>query len=108
MTDNAGIHCCKLMTDMIDDPRFPVEYGPLFREYGISELEDGDPGIVQQRMFHCPWCGGKLPESLRSEWFERIRAMGLDDIDIFSEIADDPRIPEEMKSDAWWRKREGQ
>lgn len=32
--------------------------------------------------------------------------MGLDDIDIFSEIADDPRIPEEMKSDAWWREQE--
>lgn len=100
------MHCCKLMTDMIADERFPVVYGRRFREYGISEIENGKCGVVQQRMFYCPWCGQKLPESLRSEWFDAVETMGLDDIDIFSDIANDPRIPDDMKSDAWWRKRE--
>lgn len=98
------LHCCKLMTDMIGDKRFPVEYGPRFREYAISEVKNGKRGIVHQGLFHCPWCGQKLPESLRNEWFDIIEAMGLDDIDTFSDIEDDPRIPEDMKSDAWWRK----
>lgn len=101
------MHCCKLMTGMIDDPRFPVEYDPIFREYAISEVKNGKRGMTHQRMFYCPWCGEKLPESLRHEWFNLIEAIGLDDIDIFSDIDRDPRIPEAMKSDAWWRKQTG-
>ena len=99
------MHCCKLMTDMIDDERFPVDYGRRFREYGILRANNGEYGMVQQRMFYCPWCGQKLPGSLRNEWFDAIEAIGLDDIDIFSDIERDPRIPEDMRTDAWWRKR---
>ena len=99
------MHCCKLMTEMIADGRFPVEYGPMFREYAISAVKEGERHIVHQQMFWCPWCGKKLPESLREKWFDAIEEMGLDDIDILSDIDGDPRVPEDMKSDAWWRKR---
>jgi hypothetical protein len=37
----------------------------------------------------------RLPESRRDEWFERIESLGLE--------PDDERIPEELKSGAWWR-----
>lgn len=93
------------MTEMIADERFPVEYGPIFREYTISAIREGGRHSIIQRMFWCPWCGKKLPESLRDMWFDAVEGMGLDDIDIFSDIENDPRIPEDMKSDSWWRKR---
>ena len=96
------MHCCKLMAVMIDDKRFPVKYIPMFREYGISAVK---PSHAVQQMNYCPWCGQKLPESLRDEWFDEIDELGLDDIDLGSIVDGDPRIPEDMKSDAWWRKR---
>lgn len=44
----------------------------------------------------CPFCGTKLPQSRREEWFSKLEGLGVD-----------PwrgQIPEEFRSDAWWRK----
>lgn len=61
MTEDTGKHCCKRMAGMIDDPRFPVEYGARFREYSIRRLKNGKRDIVVQGMSFCPWCGRTLP-----------------------------------------------
>ncbi|WP_425302983.1 DUF6980 family protein [Nocardia otitidiscaviarum] len=47
------------------------------------------------RFNYCPWCGAKLPDSLRDEWFDRIFDLGLDG-------PEDVRIPVDMRTDAWW------
>lgn len=45
----------------------------------------------------CPWCGQKLPSSLRDEWFSKIEALNLE--------PNDPKIPAELLTGAWWEKR---
>lgn len=44
---------------------------------------------------HCPWCGEKLPTSLRDEFFDRLEELGLEPNDL--------DVPLDLRSDAWWR-----
>ena len=43
-----------------------VRYDARFDEYAIELPEDGSLMCFD----YCPWCGRKLPESRREEWFE--------------------------------------
>jgi hypothetical protein len=72
-------------------------YNSKFREYGIYILDGGQSWMV---ISHCPWCGSKLPESLRTVWFSTL-------YDRFEDLTgtEDPRISEEFHSDEWWKKR---
>ena len=79
------------MEQHIADDSMAIQYSPKFREYGILYL---DGGSSFQIINYCPWCGNRLPESLRSEWFEKIEEMGME--------PDDPEIPKELLSDEWW------
>ncbi len=85
-------HCCPEMTSHVSNRDIPVVYNDRFREYGIQIL---DGGTAVQLIAFCPWCGTVLPASLRDRWFDRLFALGLE--------PEDPRLPEEMKSDEWWR-----
>ena len=92
-------HCCELMEDFLDDTRIPVQYYSISREYGVSLK--GSSAI--QLLSYCPWCGKKLPESLRDEYYDILeKEYELDSYD----INDHPeKIPQEFKSDEWWKKR---
>jgi hypothetical protein len=70
-----------------------VVFIPKFREYGLP-VHDG--GTSHVRIEFCPWCGTKLPASLRARWFEDLEAQGFDDPTVQS-------IPERYHSDAWYR-----
>ena len=95
MTDEQKTkHCCEVMSAHVADEDVPVTYSPRFREYGLKIL---DGGSAKQLIDFCPWCGRRLPESLRDEWFEQLEHLGLE--------PEDPEVPDDMKSDAWWRKR---
>jgi len=80
--------CCSQMESAVADPTIPVDYVPKFREYGIRIL---DGGSSQLNMTFCPWCGRKLPDSLRDEWFDSLERLGVDPYgdEIPSEFADD-------------------
>jgi hypothetical protein len=67
-----------------------VCYVPKFREYGIPVLDGGTAKII---ISFCPWCGQKLPASLRDKWFELIDEMGVDYDD----------APDRFLSDQWWK-----
>jgi hypothetical protein len=67
-------------------------YVPKFREYGIR-INDGGSSYIVIRI--CPWCGSKLPQSLRDEWFDRLEALNLE--------PNDRRIPPSLLTDAWWK-----
>ncbi|MBM1172047.1 DUF6980 family protein [Microvirga arabica] len=69
-----------------------IRYWPHFREFGIP-VEDGGSSVIALK--YCPWTGCQLPPSLRDEWFTQIEALGLD--------PDDAAVPEEFRSDQWWR-----
>ena len=90
-------HACEGMAQALDDGSVPLCYGDRFREYAL--IVRNSPNVRKLIEF-CPWCGEKLPGSVRDEWFERLEALGIEDWD-------DPRIPPEMHSGDWWRAEAG-
>jgi hypothetical protein len=85
-------HCCEKMVYYLDYGETALNYDERFREYGIDVLKRFGGGQIV--IDYCPWCGSRLPENLSDEWFDRLESMGLE--------PDDPKVPEEMKTDAWW------
>jgi uncharacterized protein DUF6980 len=85
-------HCCDTMRRQLADGDVAIVPISKFREYGIGLL-DGTPAF--QLITYCPWCGTKLPSSLRDEWFDSVEGLGFE--------AGDKRIPVEFLSDAWWK-----
>lgn len=81
--------CCEYIRDFCDDPRVQITYSPVFREYHIPLKGNA----ARQRILYCPWCGTKLPTSVRDNYYEL-----LDDAQL-----EDP--PEEFQGDTWWRNR---
>jgi len=90
----------------LDNIRVPILYLPVSREYALLMLEDGKKRSrmnAVQGIIYCPWCNEKLPESLRNKWFDVLeKEYGLDDPDSKEQ---EKLIPEEFKTDAWWKNR---
>ena len=84
-------HCCKEMEQHIASGNVAIRFLSKFREYGISYRVNED--AVQIIRF-CPWCGRRLPDSLRGLWFDRIEELGL--------MPGDPRVPTAFQSDEWY------
>jgi hypothetical protein len=78
------------MADRLKDET-TVVYIPKFREYGLPILDGGTSYIAIQ---FCPWCGARLPDGLRNEWFDALEKLGL--------AVDSENIPEKFLSDRWW------
>lgn len=86
------LHCCEDMETFITSNELAVIYNNKFREYGIRYT---DGGTSYQIINYCPWCGKKLPESLRDKWFDEIESQGFD--------PDDPNLPKKYLSDEWFK-----
>ena len=86
-------YCCSMMSVHIKEKT--IYYIPKFREFGIPVIDGGSSFI---EICFCPWCGQKLPSSLRNKWFDILEAKGIELDD------NENNIPEEMKSDDWWQK----
>jgi hypothetical protein len=87
------------MDQFLEDPKVPLKYSSITRSYGILLKYS----IAAQMIDYCPWCGSKLPARLREDYFRILKKEynikpGLDK-------ENDPNIPEEFKSDEWWKKR---
>lgn len=91
-------HCCIKLKSILKTNKI-IKYYPKVREYAINMFSS--PSVVL--LDNCPFCGAKLPESLRDQYFDILEEeYNLDNYD----IDDHPeKIPEEFKSDEWWRKR---
>lgn len=90
------IHCCEMMDAGLKSGRDILEYNPRMREY--YALCRNDDGFT---LYYCPFCGTKLPESVRDLWFDNMRK-------VFGNKASDLRekdIPLEFRTDEWWKKR---
>jgi hypothetical protein len=72
-----------------------IKYSPVFDEYGLI-IHDG--GSASYRILYCPFCGMKLPASKRDRWFDELEASGFENPSL------DDDIPENYRSDAWYRK----
>ena len=89
-------HCCELISISIQDPRIGIDYDKTFREYGLYTTSD-----ARQVIPYCVFCGKKLPQSLSEKWFAILeKEYGLND-----PFKKKCVIPEEFKSDAWWKNR---
>lgn len=88
-------HCCSDMQYMIEEEQ-SIIFLPEFREYGVPIL-DGGSSFLQ--MSFCPWCGKKLPESLRDEFYDILEAKGID----YS--CPKEELPENMRSEKWWQEK---
>lgn len=84
-------HCCQSMNDASVSDESSIIYIPKFREYGVKILDGGTSFL---EINYCPWCGNKLPENLRDEWFERLDSLDIDP-------AED-EIPEIFLNDQWY------
>jgi hypothetical protein len=85
------MHCCGDMASFLGEGKIALRYFPKFREYGVP-MKLGGP--VVQLISYCPWCGRKLPSSLRSLWFARVTARGLDPYS--------RKIPRPYGDGSWW------
>jgi len=93
-------HCCHTMDYGTTDITVPLQYIPVLREYRLQNTEKPYTSYI---ITYCPWCGTQLPKSLRATWFATLKTeYGLKPhIDMLYS----PELPEEFKSDAWWKKR---
>ena len=82
---------CAVHPDRFGCPDCVVDYSPMFREYGLI-IHDG--GSSSYNIRFCPWCGARLPESLRDRWFTEMEQRGVDPWE--------GEVPEEYRSEAWW------
>lgn len=86
---------CDQHPDPNDCPDVLVTYDPKFDQFGIP-IRDGGSSSLSIR--YCPWCGVSFPDSKRDLWFDTLEQMGIDG-------PMDQDVPDEFKSDAWWRGR---
>jgi hypothetical protein len=100
-------HCCETMrreVERISDrppdasghrPDCLVYYSPTLREYGLFDHDRCAAGVkAVLGIYSCPWCGARLPESLRDRFFEELEALGIDP------NGDD--VPDRFRSSEWW------
>ena len=96
--------CCRNMNYYATKGK-NIEYQPSSRLYllHLKYIDDEDYGSAQQ-LWYCPWCGTKLPKELGDEWMDTLyNEYGLKSPCEGDEDAD--KVPEEFKSDKWWKKR---
>ena len=82
-------HDCETMADQVVDPASLITYWSAQREFGVHYVRSNAISGFE----HCPYCGGKLPASLRLLRFEELRRIGLEPYD---------ELPEEYGDDRWW------
>jgi hypothetical protein len=87
-------HDCPRMRRAVYDDKCPLVYWGKFREFGIRLVgQEAIDGID-----YCPWCGMKLPASLRDQYFDYLDELGLD--------PGSPDLPIDLRTGAWWRVRQ--
>lgn len=84
-------YCCDKMKVGVEDPDIPITYTPKFREFGVRVLDGGNSALG---IAFCPWCGEKLPSSLRDAWFDELERRGIDPAG--------SEIPAEFSDDQWY------
>lgn len=80
----------------LNDPRDPLEYNPVFREYFIR-LNNRSNIIT---LAYCPWCGGKLPVSLRENYFATLQKEYQIETNL-GEYKGRSDIPADFRNDKW-------
>lgn len=89
-----------MMNINLEDERVQIFYSETMRRYYINVIDQNKVSATQA-LFYCPWCSMKLPKSLNKKYYEILEnEYYLDVDDIYKGV-----VPEEFKSDEWWKKR---
>jgi len=92
-----GPHCCLTMDAGLSMAGAILYYDKQYREYGVDLGIRG--GMV---IDYCMFCGKKLPNSVRDEWFDILeKEYGLEE----PLHEDKKKVPAEFWTDEWWKKR---
>ena len=97
-------HCCDIMNAYAEkiNNRDLIDYMPEIRSYSFLLHRNGKDIGLQHDFWYCPWCGTELPESLSFKIGDVLEEeYGITEKD----WDDESKIPEEFKSDEWWKKR---
>jgi len=84
---------CPQHDDPFECPDNLLYWSPPLDEYGLI-VHDGGASYVL--VAACPWCGRKLPDSRREQWFVELEKLGYD-----SPLVDE--VPAPFDSDRWYR-----
>ena len=103
MKDESMKYCCTTMKASLWDDRISLKYEPMLREYWIV----GDRNVLLR---NCPWCEYNLESyGLKSKYCTTVsnylkskKRLAIGEI-CGDEIWD--ALPEEFKTDEWWKKR---
>ena len=90
-------HCCPDMQYMVEEENNSIIFVPQYREYGVP-IRDGGSSYLLVKF--CPWCGAKLPDSLRNEFFDILEKLGID------YPCPKNKLPKAMRSEKWWQEDE--
>jgi hypothetical protein len=85
---------CDIHEDVFECPDNVVYYNQTFDEYGLI-IHDGGSSYIH--ILFCPFCGAKLPKSKRELYFNVLKKLKFHPFD--------ENLPEEFKTDEWWKKR---
>jgi hypothetical protein len=100
--------CCEDMKlyaerDVNDDRSKYVDYDPKERFFSIYRAGSKRYGT---HISYCPFCGSKLPELLVDErWNIILEELGPDYLPDDDNNPPRKELPEEFKTDEWWKKR---
>ncbi|MER8013661.1 DUF6980 family protein [Streptomyces griseoluteus] len=94
-------HCCEAMArqvnlpcdehaDPFSCPDALIEFSAKFQEYGLI-IHDG--GTSSSAIAFCPWCGRRLPESQREQWFDELERRGIE--------PGEDGVPAKFEDDRW-------
>ena len=97
--------CCGNMRDHVlieyDSEKF-VDFDVTKRYFGI--FRKNSPWSIS--ISNCPFCGAKLPENLIDErWDTIMNELGSDYLPDDEGNPPKKELPEEFKTDEWWKKR---
>ena len=86
---------CDEIVFHVSDPLLPLKYSGRFDEYYIIR-----GGSSLQVLRFCPFCGGRLPNSRRDQFFDELEQLGIE----FSLGDDEAILPDKYKYSNWWEK----
>ena len=109
-------NCCELMYCFLKKEfgyrtEIEINYSHILREHSIGSQ-------FRQAINNCPWCGTKLPASLRIEYrniLEQEHGIKPDLYTVHLDKCNNPKtdqelretlnVPDEFKTDKWWKER---
>lgn len=93
-------YCCINIEGNIEESPFTVAYEEYIIEYFLTCYRSKYRKYSE--ISYCGFCGKKLPKNLKQEWkFILGKDFGIKDV-----VREWSKIPEEFKTDKWWRKKD--